>query len=372
MLPMRPETGPFLSTMRKKFKILSIDGGGVRGLIPCKLLASLERRLQAEHGEDARLADYFDLICGTSTGSILAIGLSLGMSAEEMLNFYENRGTDIFPTDRQSWTRKFSNWMMTHSFYERYQLKKILKEVYGRFTPDGDTRLGHAHTRLIIPAYNGETGQLHLFRTAHAAHLPDAGQVPALAVALSSAAAPLFFRPYNFTYAPKGSTERIVFRKMIDGGIVANNPAFIGLCEAVRDLHIPLHNIALLSLGTGNVDYQLKPDLHQMAPHFWTSPISEEVMSLINSITAVQSKDAHEKVLMLQSGLENGGSPRFDYLRIQHRFSKEKFIELDDASRESVLRMLIIAHQLYEEHGEKIYHTFLREPATPFVPIYVP
>lgn len=110
--------------MRKKFKILSIDGGGVRGLIPCKLLASLERRLQAEHGEDARLADYFDLICGTSTGSILAIGLSLGMSAEEMLNFYENRGTDIFPTDRQSWTRKFSNWMMTHSFYERYQLKK--------------------------------------------------------------------------------------------------------------------------------------------------------------------------------------------------------------------------------------------------------
>ena len=56
----------------------------------------------------------------------------------------------------------------------------------------------------------------------------------------------------------------------------------------------------------------------------------------------------------------------------QCKAPKEKFIELDDASRESVLRMLIIAHQLYEEHGEKIYHTFLREPATPFVPIYVP
>jgi len=100
----------------KKFKILSIDGGGMRGIIPAKILCELEEELQKDHGEDARLCDYFDLICGTSTGGIIAIGLALGMSAKEMLNLYIEHGKEIFS---HKWFRLFTKGR----FYDQNILK---------------------------------------------------------------------------------------------------------------------------------------------------------------------------------------------------------------------------------------------------------
>src|SRR5690606_35318780 len=82
--------------LTKKFKILSIDGGGIRGLIPAKVLAELEAELQKEEPEK-KLHEYFDLICGTSTGAILAIGISLGIPAKDLAKFYEDNAKLIFP-----------------------------------------------------------------------------------------------------------------------------------------------------------------------------------------------------------------------------------------------------------------------------------
>lgn len=78
------------------FKILSIDGGGIRGIIPAKILALAEQELQRT-GQANRICDYFDLICGTSTGGIIAIGLALGMPASEILSLYRDHAREIFP-----------------------------------------------------------------------------------------------------------------------------------------------------------------------------------------------------------------------------------------------------------------------------------
>lgn len=354
----------------RKFKILSIDGGGIRGLIPCKLLAKAEEELQRREGRDARLADYFDLICGTSTGSLIAIGLALGLTAAELLKFYEEKGEEVFPADRRSWTKKLSNWMLGQSFYERHALRRFVKEVYGRCSPDGDTRLGHARTRVLVPSYNGETGGIYVFRTAHSPHQLRDYQVPALAVALSSSAAPMYFRPYSFAYAPKGTREKCVFRHMVDGGVVANNPAFLGLSEAVKELGVPLEQVALLSLGTGAVGYSVPLHRGGFAPHFWKDPISAEGMRLFNAIISAQSRDVHDKLRLLQCGLDDTGrEQRFDYLRVQHSFGRDEFVELDDASKESLLRMSLIAYELYDTYGATISRTFLQERCAPFVPL---
>ena len=78
------------------FKILSIDGGGIRGIIPAKILALAEEELK-RNNHACRICDYFDLICGTSTGGIITIGLALGMPAYEILSLYRDNAKIIFP-----------------------------------------------------------------------------------------------------------------------------------------------------------------------------------------------------------------------------------------------------------------------------------
>ena len=82
---------------KRKFKILSIDGGGIRGIIPAKVLYHLEEEAIKKDGADARLCDYFDLVCGTSTGGIIAIGIALGMPAKDILKLYQENAKRIIP-----------------------------------------------------------------------------------------------------------------------------------------------------------------------------------------------------------------------------------------------------------------------------------
>ena len=202
---------------------------------------------------------------------------------------------------------------------------------------------------------------MYVFKTALSDDQQRDAQVPAMAVALSSSAAPMYFRPYSFAYAKKGTREKCVFKHMIDGGVVANNPAFLGVAEAVREVGVPLKDISLLSLGTGSVGYTIPLNTAMLTPHFWSDPISSESMRLFNAMAAVQSRDVHEKLYLLQNGLEEGGQPQFEYLRLQHTFKDKDFIELDDASKEAILEMNLIAYQLYDEHEEEILRMFLSE-----------
>ena len=80
----------------KQFKVLTIDGGGIKGLYSAKILSFFEADLRRVHGDAARIVDYADLICGTSTGGLIALALALRIPAEKICEFYETKGPQIF------------------------------------------------------------------------------------------------------------------------------------------------------------------------------------------------------------------------------------------------------------------------------------
>lgn len=171
------------------FRILSIDGGGIRGIIPAKILALLEEELN-KCGMSTRICDYFDMICGTSTGGIIAIGLGLGMSANDILKMYIENGEAIFP--HKSFINKFYRILRGKSIYNRDVLKNLVTDVYEKAAGARPARIGHSLTRLCIPVYDAHKGIMHVLKTSHHPELIVDYQMPAVDVAMSTAAAPVF------------------------------------------------------------------------------------------------------------------------------------------------------------------------------------
>jgi patatin-like phospholipase len=208
--------------MRVK-RILSIDGGGLKGTFPASFLAEVEEAI----GEP--IADYFDLIVGTSTGGIIAIGLGLGLSAAAIRDFYVEHGPAIFAGNRSMRALR----QLGRSKYSSGPLEQALREVFG------DHRLGDSHTRLVIPSLNLETGEVNVYKTAHHERFVMDYKVLATHVALATAAAPTYFP----TYRSAAGTP------LIDGGMWANNPAGIAAVEALGVLGWEPGDVQMLSLG---------------------------------------------------------------------------------------------------------------------------
>ncbi|MHC1753648.1 CBASS cGAMP-activated phospholipase [Humidesulfovibrio sp.] len=208
-------------------KILTIDGGGIKGVFPAAFLATVEE------AADIRLADYFDLIVGTSTGGIIALGLGLGFSARELLGLYEKSGRDIFP--QRSWCKPWT-WRHIGAFWSKYSTTPLKAEVDRLFR---DKLLGQSRTRLVIPSTNLTTGEVYVFKTSHHPRIERDPFVAATHVALATAAAPVFFRPYVI---PGG-------QPLVDGGLWANNPTGYAVVEALGVLKWRPEEIRVLSLG---------------------------------------------------------------------------------------------------------------------------
>lgn len=199
-------------------KILTIDGGGIKGLFAASFLAHIE----AQCG--GHIADYFDMIAGTSTGGIIAAALALGIPAKDIQKFYEEKGLEIFP--------KGKYFHFTRGKYGRTSLERILREVFG------DNVLGNCQTRLLVPAYNIENRKTRVFKTQHAQGLCFDNEVSIVECLLATTAAPVYFSPYRM--------QGGVF---IDGGVGANNPSLIALTEGITRCQWNLHEICLLSVG---------------------------------------------------------------------------------------------------------------------------
>ena len=149
-----------------KRKILAIDGGGIKGAFPAAFLAAVEETT------GKRIADYFDLIAGTSTGGIVALGLGLGLSAKDILQFYQEQGRRVFGqelTGAGVWSRVSSYWrtrerrirQFVGPAYDPLALKIALEEAFGA------KRLANSTVRLVIPAYSINTRSVYVFKTAH-------------------------------------------------------------------------------------------------------------------------------------------------------------------------------------------------------------
>ncbi|MGW4574862.1 CBASS cGAMP-activated phospholipase [Streptomyces tendae] len=207
----------------ERFQILALDGGGFRGMFSAAVLARLEEDL------GVRIADHFDLIAGTSTGGIIALGLGLGLSPQQILEFYTEHGPRIF-RDR-SRLRGLKHLMRAK--YSAEPLRAALTKVFGERT------FGESTKRLVITSYNVAADDVYLFRTPHLPGLKRDWREKAVNVALATSAAP--------TYLPGMPLDGA---RLVDGGVWANNPAMVALTEAVGPLSMPLDTIRVFSLGT--------------------------------------------------------------------------------------------------------------------------
>lgn len=203
------------------FRVLSLDGGGIKGTFSASVLAGFEETL----GEP--LVDYFDLIAGTSTGGIIALGLGLGLTAKDILNFYESHGPAIFARAKGAFDG------LLGAKYSAEPLREALVDVFG------DRLLGEANTRLVVPATNLDTGDVHVFKTAHHARFERDYQAKVVDVAMATAAAPTYFRTHRL---PVGTP-------LIDGGLWANNPMGAAAVEALGVLDWPKGSVRLLSIS---------------------------------------------------------------------------------------------------------------------------
>lgn len=210
-----------------RFRILSLDGGGIKGTFSAAFLAMLEELTGKS------VVRHFDLIAGTSTGGIIALALGLGLPAQEVLGFYLEHGPKIFPVTGVR-RRALRHWV--RSKHRVDALRTAVSEILG------DRRLGESQTRLVIPAFDAVSGDIRLFKTAHHPRFKLDYRWRASDVALATSAAPTYFPVFH-------SGDRTGSR-FIDGGIWANNPTAVAVTEAVGVLGVDPQVIEVLSVGT--------------------------------------------------------------------------------------------------------------------------
>ncbi len=218
----------------KPFRILSLDGGGIRGAYTAAVLA------RWEEATGKRIVDHFDLIAGTSTGGLIAIGLGLGLSAQQLLSFYRDRGPMIFPTVSKAdrlW-HQLRHWFVSKFDIEtlRTQIREVLENA-----PSWKS-LDDSQCRLLIPSYNATGNSLECFVTSHRPGVRSSARNP-IEAAVATAAAPTYFDPLTVTRLGLKMDH-------LDGGVWANHPGPAAIAEAVQYLGVSIDQIQMLSLGT--------------------------------------------------------------------------------------------------------------------------
>lgn len=224
----------------RPFKILSLDGGGIKGIYTAQLLRNCEERF----GNGRSVADYFDMIAGTSTGGIIALGLGLGISTSDIATFYRDDGRAIFPPLPRSWLGRLGmywSWAQGAKL-NHAALEEALKR---RFM---DQLLGHSTVRLVIPAFMMPKTEITVFKTDHHEDYRNDHLTPMWQVARATSAAPTYL---------KGIEHQESGKIFIDGGVWANNPAMVALIDAMSAYDLSFEQIEMFSIGTGNAPFEL-------------------------------------------------------------------------------------------------------------------
>jgi uncharacterized protein len=219
---------------KKEFKILSIDGGGIKGLYSSKILEHLEDEVKSP------LSDYFDLITGTSTGGLIAMALSLKIPAKVIVNFYKTEGPLIFKNKLPFSRRlRFFQQLLIQSKYSAKQLKSSLEKIFD------DKKISDSNNLLCIPSFNISMGANRVFKYDHQGLTGTDNNLSMVDVGLATAAAPTYF-----------PVHKIGNPYFVDGGVWANNPSLCGLLEAMKffvgENAKPYNSVKILSVASLN------------------------------------------------------------------------------------------------------------------------
>lgn len=289
--------------------VLSIDGGGIRGIIPAMILKEIEEK----SGNPS--CYIFDLISGTSTGGIIALGISKPVyyKAEHMVDLYKDQGSRIF---HRSWKQKIkSTFGLTSSKYNHRAIESILCQYFN------DAPLKSSSTKTVVTGYDIKNRSPIYFSS-----WGDNKDISMHKAARATSAAPTYFEP-----------TIVGDISVIDGGIFCNNPALLAYTKAKK--FWPNEEIFVLSLGTGeqvrSIDHNEAKD---WGPAKWAAPA-------IDCALDGQSDDVHNRLLEL-CGTKN-------YLRIQTELTIAND-EMDDASPDNVKKLIEEANKLIVSKKEEL------------------
>ncbi|KAL3700918.1 hypothetical protein R1sor_018940 [Riccia sorocarpa] len=249
-------------TAGRRITVLSLDGGGVRGVITTVLLEYLESELQRIDGKDVRIADYFDVVAGTSTGGLVASMLTAPdankrplFTAAQATDFYMKRAIQIFPQTSSPFSSVIN--LFTGPTYKNAPLKKILTENLK------DLKIADALTDVLITSFDIKTQQPVFFnrQVAQSTERFNARYVDAC---VGTSAAPTYLPAHKFVVPDPDSPTKTHEYNLIDGVIAANNPTQVAILHAIKDLQIGnsphkkripcfegSKDLLVLSLGTG-------------------------------------------------------------------------------------------------------------------------
>jgi uncharacterized protein len=315
------------------FRILTVDGGGICGILPAAVLAELEVRYLG----GGSVAQHFDMIAGTSTGGIIALALAHGKTAAEIRDIYLERGGVIFPPASPA-GRVFRFLRRgVRTVYDGAVLESELLRIFG------DATLGEARTRLVIPAFEGRHGEPWIFKTRHHPDYKKDRVERMVRVGLATAAAPTFFQALpNNGYL------------MLDGGLWSNNPVMNALVDALACFDIRPRQVHVLSLGCGETSFAVGDARARGGLLHWSNiffaALRAQSLNAVGQAYLLIGKDQVVRLDVPQSP-----SPiRLDDFERARR-------ELPDMSR-----------SLVEAGGSQIAAMFLSSVTQPYVPCPVP
>ena len=315
------------------FRILSLDGGGIKGTYTAAVLAGIEEITRK------RIVDHFDLIVGTSTGGIVALALGMGLPAGDILRFYEEKGPSIFPlvgVQGRLWA------MLRHMFRSKHSIEPLRSALANVL---GDHVVGDSLTRLVLVSYDGSSGDVYMIKTAHHPRFKNDYSMRAIDAALATSAAPTFLP----AFVGRDGT------KLVDGGVWANCPAAVAVTEAMTVLGQRSGEFDLLSVGT--TESPLHVSRRKLA-----GGILQWALFGPDLLLQAQAKGA-----LAQAKLLTGAADRM--LRLNEVVEPKRF-SLDNPS--SIQDLKALGMKAARHYGRIVAERFLAAPVSEFVPYHGP
>jgi uncharacterized protein len=296
-------------------KMLSIDGGGIRGVFAISILQAIEKETKRP------IADLFDCLAGTSTGSIIAASIALNISMDEILESYKTYGEKIF-------VRQAKVGLFKSVYNDRY-LRRLLKKAFGEKT------MADIAKPLLIPAVDITHGKPYIHRSNFGHSEVGDLSIKVWDAVLSSCSAPVYFPPNN--------VENQYLS--IDGGLWANNPSLVCITEAFHYFNTPLADINIVSVGTGQqrIDFSIDSErnwgVRQWLPfHFPSMKVTPKLLDLALNLSS-ESVSYHCQLLL-----------RNHYLRINEELGEE--VPFDEVKYMD--KLIVLGKQVFNNKKEEI------------------
>lgn len=312
----------------RPYRVLCIDGGGIRGIIPALILAEIEERTKKP------ISQLFDYIAGTSTGGIIALGLVIPneegkpkYKAKDLVGLYQENGPRIFAIE--TWKNLMSAGGILEEKYSQKGIESTLQEYFGQ------AQLKDALTEVLVTSYDLETRRPYFFKSAKAKTDPRRNHLIWQA-ARATSAAPTYFEPFKLD-----TDDELTYFSLVDGGVFANNPAMCAYAEAIRVAKG--QNLFVLSLGTGEMSAQSID--HHKAKDWgvaqWIKPLIDIMM------------DGNSDTVDYQIQQIIAADGESEYFRLQAKLTREAS-QMDNASKDNLRKLKIIAQEVIADHLKDI------------------